>query len=151
MKKIVIATAAFAFLYSSTAMAQGFRVGVKVGSNLTKVSGKSFNDEYDLGYQLGAFSEIDFSKKFGIQPEVLFSQINTTRSSEYSDIYNHVFASNNTNKIQLKYLSIPILLRYNVGKIMTLNLGPQFSVLIDDKESILKNGGLIPLIWQAEK
>jgi hypothetical protein len=140
MKKIVIATAALAFLFSSSAIAQGFKVGVKVGSNLTKVSGKSFNDEYDLGYQLGAFTEIDFSKKLGIQPEVLFSQVNTTRSNDYSDIYNNVFAANNTNKIQLKYLSIPILLRYNVGKLVTLNLGPQFSVLIDEKENLLKNG-----------
>ena len=140
MKKIVIAATAFAFFFSSSVIAQGFRVGVKLGSNLTKVDGKAFNDEYELGYQIGAFSEIDFSKKFGIQPEVLFSQVNTTRSTEYSDIYNNVFAANNTNKVQLKYLSIPILLRYNVGKLVTLNLGPQFSVLIDEKENLLKNG-----------
>lgn len=140
MKKIVIAATALSFFFTSSAIAQGFKVGVKLGSNLTKIDGKAFNDEYDLGYQVGAFSEIDFTKNFGIQPEVLFSQVNTTRSTEYSDIYNNVFAANNTNKVQLKYLSIPILLRYNVGKLVTLNVGPQFSVLIDEKENMLKNG-----------
>ncbi len=123
----------------TTASFSQFRLGVKAGSNLSKVSGKSFSEEFDLGYQLGAFSEIDFGR-FGIQPEVLFSQINTKRSSGFNAIYDSLANRNSGDKINLKYLSIPLLLRYNLSKVVTLNLGPSFSVLIDDNENMLRNG-----------
>ncbi|WP_207496636.1 porin family protein [Aridibaculum aurantiacum] len=139
MKTFLLTALAFC-LVSGTAFSQGFRLGVKAGANLTKVSGKSFNEEFDLGYQLGAFSEIDFSKKFGIQPELLYSQINTKRSSGFNSIYNNISDPNASSDIQLKYLSIPILLRYNIGNTLTLNLGPQFSILVDDNENLLRNG-----------
>ncbi len=127
-------------LMTTAASSQGFKLGIKAGANLSKVSGSSFNQEFDLGYQLGAFSEIDFTKKFGIQPEVLFSQVNTKRSSGFNSIYNNLADPAASSNIQLKYLSIPLLLRYNIGKLVTLNLGPEFSILIDDNENLLKNG-----------
>ena len=37
-------------------------------------------------------------------------------------------------------MSIPILLRYNVGKIVTLNLGPQYSILLNKDNTVLQNG-----------
>lgn len=125
---------------AASGFAQGVRIGAKAGANMTKISGKSFNEEFDLGYQLGLFSEIDFSQKFGVQPEVLYSQVNTKRSSGFNSIYSNIAEPGATEDIQLKYLSIPILLRYNLGKFVTLNLGPQFSVLVDDNENMLRNG-----------
>lgn len=139
MKNIILITVAL-IGFAVSGNAQGFRVGLKAGANLTKITGSSFNQEFNLGYQLGAFSEIDFNKNFGIQPEVLFSQVNTKRASGFNSIYNNLADVNAPSDIQLKYLSIPILLRYNVGKLLTLNLGPEFSVLIDDNENLLKNG-----------
>ena len=58
---------------SALSMAQGFHIGAKAGANLFKVDGKSFSEEFNLGYTLGAFSEINFNKKWGLQPEVLES------------------------------------------------------------------------------
>jgi hypothetical protein len=139
MKKVFFSFAVL-MLLSAYSYAQGFRLGVKAGANMTKLSGQSFEDEFDLGYQLGAFSEIDFSKKLGIQPEVLFSQVNTKKASGFNSIYNNLGDPNSTSDIQLKYLQIPVLLRYNVGKMVTLNLGPQFSILVDDNENLFKNG-----------
>lgn len=137
MKKWMLTTIVLSLI--TTASFSQFRLGVKAGSNLSKVSGKSFSEEFDLGYQLGAFSEIDFGR-FGIQPEVLFSQINTKRSSGFNAIYDSLANRNSGDKINLKYLSIPLLLRYNLSKVVTLNLGPSFSVLIDDNENMLRNG-----------
>ena len=139
MKNLLLSAVAI-LLLTSSAFSQGFGFGLKGGANLTKISGKSFNEEYELGYQLGVFSEIDFSKTLGIQPELLYSQINTKRTSGFNTIYNNLAEPNATNDIQLKYLSIPVLLRYNVGKILTLNVGPQFSILVDDNENLLANG-----------
>jgi hypothetical protein len=134
MKKIL-----FAFLLVAagvSANAQGFHLGAKAGANLSKIQGMSFKEGFDLGYQLGAFAEIDFSKKLGIQPEVLFSQTNTTFTTQASSIYNNAFQG----EAKLNYLSIPILLRINTGKMLTFHVGPQFSILMNDNENLVYNG-----------
>ncbi len=51
-----------------------------------------------------------------------------------------IIARNSTGSIRLGYLSIPVLLRYNVGNMLTLNVGPQFGILINKDKSVLKNG-----------
>lgn len=136
-KKIILAVMAFSFI-AVTSQAQGVRLGAKLGANLNKVTGKSFNEEFDLGYHVGGFLEIDFSKKFGIQPEVYFNQATTTRTSGFDAIYQE--NPNANTDIKLNYLSIPILLRYNVGKMVTLQLGPQFSILTSNDKTLLQNG-----------
>ncbi|MGI8636665.1 MAG: porin family protein, partial [Segetibacter sp.] len=110
----------------------------KVGANLTKITGQAFKDGYDLGYHVGVFAEIDVNKKWGIQPEVLWNQTNTQRASGTSAPLNNW--QQNTNNIKLNYLSIPILLRYNVGSLITLNAGPQFAILMNKNESLWANG-----------
>ena len=136
-KKIILAVMAFSFI-AITSQAQGVRLGAKLGANLNKLSGKSFNEEFDLNYHVGGFLEIDFSKKFGIQPEVYFNQASTTRSSGFAAIYTE--NPNANTDIKLNYLSIPILLRYNVGKMVTLQLGPQFSILMNNDRPLLDEG-----------
>lgn len=139
MKNFILTTTAIIMLAAS-GYAQGFGFGLKAGANLTKVSGKSFSEEFDLGYQLGAFTEIDFTKNLGIQPELLYSQVNTKRSSGFNSIYNNLAEPNGSSNIELSYLSIPILLRYNIGKVLTLNVGPEFSILVDHDENLFANG-----------
>lgn len=139
MKRIIfllIATVAI----STAVSAQGFRAGIKAGANLNKVSGQSFDDGFDLAYHLGGFAEIDFNKKWGIQPELLWSQSRTTRSSGFNSIYNNVFNPNGDQNIRLDYLAIPVLLRYNVGSMLTLNAGPQFGILMNQNDNLLQNG-----------
>ena len=137
MKKLFLSITAFIITFS-TLQAQGFKFGVKLGANLNKLTGQSFKDGYDLGYHVGAFTEIGLTKNFGIQPELLFNQVNTKRASGFNEIYSQ--SNLNPSNIDLKYLSIPILLRYNVGPFLSLNLGPQFGILIDDKENLRDNG-----------
>ena len=137
MKKTILAVLAIT-LIATTSQAQGVRLGAKLGANLNKVTGKSFNEEFDLSYHVGGFLEIDINKKFGIQPEVYFNQATTTRTSDFNTLYS---ANPNANTdIKLNYLSIPILLRYNVGKMVTLQAGPQFSILMNNDKTLLQNG-----------
>lgn len=137
MKKLFFAVAALA-LAVITAQAQGVRLGAKLGANLNKVSGKSFSEEFDLSYHVGGFVEIDLNKKWGLQPEVYFNQATATRTSGFNSIYS---ANPNANTdIKLNYLSIPILLRYNLGNVVTLQAGPQFSVLMNNDRTLLQNG-----------
>ena len=81
MKKIFLSALAV-IAFTSVTLAQGFHIGGKVGANMGKIDGESFSDEFKLGYQLGGFAEIDFTKVFGIQPELLWSQTNTKVTDE---------------------------------------------------------------------
>lgn len=123
---------------SSVAMAQGFHVGPKAGVNILKIDGKSFNEEFRFGYNLGAFAEINFNKKWGIQPEVMWNQTNTRTTSEFSEIY--PTSTSDIKNVKLNYLSIPLLLNYRPIKLLTLQAGPQFAILMDQDKNLLQNG-----------
>jgi hypothetical protein len=128
-----------ALLVTQATLAQ-FHVGVKVGANVTKVDGQSFKNQFRYGYHVGGFAEIGLGEKLGLQPEVLFNQISTTLDSNYKNIYQDVFNSDQT-KVRLGYLSVPVLLTYKViGNFLTLQAGPQFGVLIDHNKDLVKNG-----------
>lgn len=120
---------------ASPAFSQGFTLGIKGGANLGKISGHSFKDEFTLGYHIGGFATIG-GKKWAIQPEVLFSQVNTDTATSFSQIT----GIHDVSKIQLQYLTIPILLNYNAGNILTLQAGPQFGILLDKNKNLVQNG-----------
>lgn len=138
MKKIGISM--FVLLVAFAVNAQSLHVGGKAGANLTKISGVSFGDGYQLGYQLGAFAEIDFNETVGIQPEVLFSQTNSMYSEEFKDIYENILSPAGGNDVKLNYLNIPLLLRINASKKLTLLAGPQFSILMNEDQDLVANG-----------
>jgi hypothetical protein len=138
MKKLFLSTCVVLAL-AGAANAQGFRLGVKAGANLNKIQGQSFNDGYNLGYQFGGFSEIDFGKKIGIQPEVLFSQSKTKYEQNTSAI-THFDNLKGGENIRLDYLSIPVLLRINSGDLVTFLVGPQFSIMVNNHQTTAENG-----------
>lgn len=136
MKKILSLTILLAAFTSIQSHAQGFKFGIKGGTEIKKLTGKSFNDQFSYGYHLGIFTELGFSSKLGIQPEVFFSQVNIDTSSNFSDVYQFKQVS----KVQLKYINIPILLSYKPNKFVALQAGPQFGILMDKSNTILQNG-----------
>lgn len=136
MYKKVLLFAAIVFMGSS-AFSQKFTLGIKGGANMGKVTGKSFKEEFTLGYQIGGFATIPFGDKIALQPEVMFNQTNLDTSSNFSDVYSDF---SNISSIQLKSLTIPIMLNYNLNKYVTLQAGPQFGVIIDQDKNILDNG-----------
>ncbi len=113
---------------ATTTFAQGFHIGVKGGVNAFKLDGRSFTDEFKFAYNVGAFAEINFTKHFGIQPEVLWSQTNFRTATDFEQIVPNGF---NSVKGSLNYLTIPILFSYRPSKIISFQLGPQFGYLIN--------------------
>ncbi len=138
MKKKFLAVFVVAMAITSVSLAQGFHMGIKGGSNLLKIEDKSFKDEFKFGYNLGAFAEINFNKKWGIQPEVLWSQ-STYRTA--TDIDQIIPGSKSDVDVKLNYLQIPLLLSYRPVKFLSLQAGPQFGVLINEDKTLLQNGG----------
>lgn len=103
---------------------------------MNKITGHSFKDKFTYGYHLGGYLTIGLGQKLSIQPEVLFNQFETDTSSRFSSIYQF----NKMDNIKLNYLSIPILVNYNLGKSIALQAGPQFGILIDQNKNLLQNG-----------
>jgi len=137
MKKIILLATAICFTVALNA--QGFKIGVKAGSNITDVTGLQFKDGFNYGYHAGVFSEIMFSKYIGIQPEALWSQTNLTRAAAISSIYQPSLGS--LTSIELTYLSIPVLLNIRPTKLITLQAGPQFGILVDKTTTATANAG----------
>ncbi|HUR11140.1 MAG TPA: porin family protein [Flavitalea sp.] len=135
-KSLSLLTLAIAF--ASISFAQGLHVGVKGGVNLLKIDGKSFNEEFRHGYNFGGFAEINFNDKWGIQPEVLFNQANTRTSTHFNDIYDE--GVRELKDVKLNYLSMPLLLNFKPSKLLTIQAGPQFGILLNKDQSLLSNG-----------
>jgi hypothetical protein len=137
MKKIILIL--FVAVLTTSVSAQGFKIGVKLGSNITDVTGIQFKDGFNYGYHAGVFSEIMFSKFIGIQPEALWSQTELTRANTISSIYQPSLGT--LTSIELTYLSLPVLLNIRPTKLITLQAGPQFGILVDKTQTATANAG----------
>lgn len=134
MKTLLFAVMALAF--TATTQAQSLKIGIKGGTDINKINGKSFKESFSYGYQIGAFAEIGVNSRWGIQPEVLLSQVNADTTSNFSDVYQ----LNGLSDVKLKYLKIPILLSYKPNEFVALQVGPQFGVLLDKNKNPVENG-----------
>ena len=123
-------------LITSAGYSQSFHFGITAGADLHKIQGEGFSSGFSFGYLAGAFAEIGFNRKWGIEPAILFNQSNPDTTNNFSSIYN---GSPNISQIKLNYLTVPVLLEYKLSKIVAIQLGPQFGLLINQTENISKN------------
>jgi len=149
MKNILIA---FLMLLSVSAFSQKkfdknsdhenfFRIGAKGGVNINKITGQSYKSGFNYNYLLGAFMQFNFSKTFGLQPEINFVQSSSEFSNDASTVYDDLFYNGSQRKAKLNYLKVPLLLNINIGpsKRVKLQLGPQVGGLIKQSVDSLKN------------
>ena len=137
---IIVSLQAIAQKKSNTDKESLIRVGFKGGLNLNKIEGRSFKDEFKYNYSLGAFLQINPTKKFGIQPEVNFTQTSAEQSNDITVIYDDVFLGGNQVKAKLNYLKLAGLLNFDLGpsQRIKLQLGPQWGILVHQTVDSLK-------------
>jgi hypothetical protein len=122
---------------SATLNAQSLHLGIEAGANFDKIQGQSFNDGFNAGFQGGAFVDIGIGKTLGIEPEVLFNQTNT----QYVKGSNNIIPTlTDGSSVNLNYLTIPVLLNINAAKLLTLQAGPQYGILMNKKNTLLEDG-----------
>jgi hypothetical protein len=138
MNKNFILIAMF-LIISGAVAAQKVSLGPKLGANIGKIDGAGFSEKYSLGYHAGGFLSVGLGKKWAIQGEVLWNQINGDTTSGFSSIYQNL-ANQDFQNPRLNYLSIPVLLTYKPGKVISFQAGPQFGVLMDRNKTLLQNG-----------
>jgi len=123
----------------STASAQGFHLGVRAGANMNRIDGKSFSEEFKYGYHAGLAAEIMFSKHFGIEPNVLFNQSNLQTGFAFDTLYKSVNPGTIKN-VRLNYMTIPVFLNIRPFPFLTLQVGPQFGILMSKQQTLLEDG-----------
>jgi hypothetical protein len=142
--KVSIAVIIFSVLTNAAFCQKTVNLGIMAGTDLHKIMGKSFDEQYKFGYHAGAFLEVKV-KKIGIQPEVYFSQVNVEDGNDSTQIFN----INKIRKAHLSYLNIPIMVNLYFTKAVALQVGPQFGILVNQNntgygnvENAFKSGDL---------
>ncbi|SDG86813.1 porin family protein [Winogradskyella thalassocola] len=119
MKKIYIVVVLATLGLMQKTNAQDVQFGAKAGLNISNFSGGDADRNSLIGFHVGFISEIPLSEKFSLQPELLYSR----QGSEAQDVV----------KVKVDYLAIPIMAKYYLAKDFSLEVGPQFSFLVNDK------------------
>jgi hypothetical protein len=116
------------------------RIGAKAGVNINKITGQSYKSGFNYNFQGGIFTQFNFSKTFGLQPEVSLVQSESEFTDDPNSIYDDVFGGGSQHKAKLNYLEIPVLLNINVGpsKRVKLQFGPAYGGLLKQTVDSLK-------------
>jgi opacity protein-like surface antigen len=134
MKKILL-LATILLSGSTIAHAQSIKIGVKAGLNYANQTGttitvnsKNYQTEAISSYHAGLVAELHLFKGLAVQPEMLYS----TQGATYKGVSGTI--GDITNKVG--YLSIPVLVKINLSKSISLELGPQASFLLSEKDNV---------------
>lgn len=109
---------------SFTAQAQLVSFGIKAGPNFASLNGAD-NIDYKArtSFHAGLIVEIKGAGNFALQPELLYS----SQGAEVDGI----------GDFNLDYVALPIMAKYYIlPDLLSLEAGPQFSFLIDDREQV---------------
>jgi hypothetical protein len=120
-----------------------FRIGAKAGVNVNKISGQSYKSGFNYNYQLGGFMQFNFSRRFGLQPEVNFVQSSSDFTNDANDVYNDIFRDGTQKQAKLNSLEFPLLLNINIGlqsKRLKLQIGPAYGNVTRQTIDSLKDG-----------
>jgi hypothetical protein len=137
MKYTLVCTA---LLLSFVANAQNFHFGPKLDLNYSALKGDGMKNKFSAGFQAGAFAEYNFGKHWAIQPELLYTWNPYKKGDDFLTYYNNSGRSAAGTNINLAYISVPVLARYNLNKVLSFMAGPQFSYSVFEDEDLLKEG-----------
>jgi hypothetical protein len=136
--KLTFATLLLLTLTVSHSYAQkSMEWGLKAGGNYFKVGGRSFDNTYNLSFSGGAYAEINYSKNFTVQPELLFNQVLAKTSSDFNGIYSN-YGGVSFQLVSVDYIAVPILLVYKPIPMLSILFGPQYSFAIGQTSGLLQ-------------
>lgn len=141
MKKGLLLAGILAVMTGTAANAQQrVNYGLKASLLFSKISGAGLKEGFTPGFQGGAFFEFNLSKdkKWGIQPELLFTQTSAKKSPDFASKYVTYHNTDARDKVKISAATIPLLLRYTPIKAVTLNLGAQYTYMYFIDENLLK-------------
>ncbi|CAN0586715.1 unnamed protein product, partial [Ectocarpus sp. 12 AP-2014] len=133
-KRAVFVTALFMFLYQM-GTAQETRFGIKGGLNYSSIVGDLTQGlKFRFSGHGGIFLEIDFSEKFKLQPELLYSSQGFQFSTDLAAIENGGATGDDNDfrtNVQLNFITVPILGKFALNDKWDVEFGPQFGFLLN--------------------
>ena len=153
MKKFLIS----ALVVGVTALgfSQELRWGIKGGINFANLRGDKTITYYykggkqiaipgsnkgKVGFHIGAFAEYPINEKLTFQPELLISTQGAefeNNSYEENRAYSSKATKNMVSKVNLTYLEVPIMFKYNVVEKLNVEFGLQIGFLIGAENNIV--------------
>ena len=128
MKNFLTTLLAIASFTLINAQESDIRFGAKAGLNISDLTG----DDADLigydsktGFHIGAVVEIPISDTFAFQPELLFS----TQGGKGEESGAEFISS-------INYLSIPLMAKLYVAEGLSLQAGPQISIMVSAEDTL---------------
>jgi hypothetical protein len=116
-----------------------FSLGAKVGFNTNNIASSiSAGDVYrnNIGFHVGIFGQIPIDDKFSLIPEVQYIQKGADTGFSNGQ-------SSSTERINLNYIELPILLSYSPIKQISIDLGPNFALMTSAKATgVFSNANL---------
>jgi len=130
MRKIIMATVLVIVAQSS--IAQKLSWGVKVGGTISVFN--SYTDSIrPIGtFHGGGFAEYKINGKFKVQHEILYAEEGVKL---YNDYYEGNRFVSTTERLKLKYINLPVILKYYVIKNLSIDAGPQIGIFLDANSS----------------
>lgn len=139
IKRAVLCTALFVFLHQ-IGSAQEAHFGVKGGLNYSSIVGDLTTGlKFRFSGHGGVFLEFDFSEKFKLQPELLYSSQGFQYSTDLAAIQTvgPVGGGNDfRTNVQLNFITVPILGKFSLNDKVAVEVGPQFGFLLNQVTKI---------------
>ena len=115
---------------------QKFGLGLKIGQNFSKVDNVAV-DHNAASYHAGVTTYIGVNKYFSIAVDAILSQTKLESSPTAAELL--VNPSFKPETYHLDYLSIPLMAQFHPVKSFTIQAGPQYSILLDQKKDGIEN------------
>lgn len=116
MKKVILVAVVAVIAMVSVNAQTSF--GAKAGLNSATLIGDVDGNKSLIGFHVGVFAEITLADSFYLQPELLYS---TQGTDDYLNL---------KDKLNLDYINIPIMFKYDVANRFYLEAGPQIGFLV---------------------
>lgn len=138
------------FFVSLGVYAQSFNGGLLAGGVISQVDGDHYSGYHHLGFTAGAYVNLPFSDNFSLQTELKYSLFGSHSSVD------EVEAGQNPYSLNLHYVEMPVMARYNLGLLningkhldfLALEAGLSFDFLMNNSESANNEPALYTNRW----
>jgi len=111
---------------------QSVQIGFKGGGNFYKIGGRSFDNKVNPSFSAGAYAELNFTPKWTLQPELLWSET----IAQTSPIFNQIYPSAISSKLYSNYVVLPILVAFKPVPELSILFGPQVGYLVNQTTGV---------------
>ncbi|MGV8947700.1 MAG: porin family protein [Lutibacter sp.] len=137
MKKTLLIISLTILTITTVKSQEKIQFGVKTGFNFTNMTSDFIIEkEYKTGFHIGVLAEIPFGAKFSLQPEILYSAQGVKGKVILpADVSpDGPIVPPFSMEYELNYIQVPVLAKIYLVKYFSLEIGPSFNFLINDKE-----------------